>query len=193
MNRTTAIIGLGTSKLTTLKDYFLHEPVENVAYHFIDTADSNTVPDEVSFHLIGERRFHGLGSAGDVRRAESAIKQDQAKLEAILSRYQRTIFLVGLGGGTGSAALPTVIDLALQYEADFHCFASLPFLFEGEMRREIAAQTLDKIGRYGDRITTIDQLHIMSILDGKKYQSTTHLFDVLNRAFVWKTVGYLLN
>lgn len=189
----TAIIGAGTSKLTTLRDYFLKEPIENVEYHLVDTYNIESVPENINFHLVGQELFYGLGSAGDPRRAEESIKKTLGRIEAILANCSNAIFLAGLGGGTGTACLPILIDLAMKYETRFHCFASMPFVFEGAERQQFAKSSLQKVKTYSNKITTIDQIHLMSLLDGKKYQSSAHLLDLLNRAFVWKTMDYLLN
>jgi cell division GTPase FtsZ len=63
------------------------------------------------------------------------------------------VILAGLGGGTGSAAVPMVALIAKEQGCHVTAIVTLPFWFEGLYRRRIAARAVKRIR--ADRLITI--------------------------------------
>lgn len=90
--------------------------------------------------LIGADVCHGE-SAGVPRQGQRAVEESIIELEASLAGYKTIVLVAGLGGGTGTAALPIAAELPSLQEVRLIEVTILPFQFEGN-RRDIALDTL---------------------------------------------------
>ena len=63
------------------------------------------------------------------------------------------VILAGLGGGTGTIAVPEVARIAREKGCHVTVIVTLPFYFEGPYRKRIAAQAVKRI--QADRLITI--------------------------------------
>jgi cell division GTPase FtsZ len=66
------------------------------------------------------------------------------------------VILAGLGGGTGTVAVPEVARIAREKGCHVTVIVTLPFPFEGPYRRNIAAQALAKI--QADRLIPVQMV-----------------------------------
>lgn len=69
----------------------------------------------------------------------------RSEFEEILDhlRDKKVLIVVGLGRGKGTTRITEVTAVLTQEGIDFTVYATLPFDFEGESRRNIAQSTLD--------------------------------------------------
>ena len=88
--------------------------------------------------LIGGGVTRGLGAGGEVELGRAAAEGDREAITVLLGKMDLIILVVGLGGGTGSAAASIVAEVAAKSEALVLAFATLPFSFEGARRKRIA-------------------------------------------------------
>src|SRR4029077_14845568 len=61
--------------------------------------------------LLGERRLRGRGSGGDRAAVVEAAEESREELLRHLEPFEIVFLLAGLGGGTGSALLPFLVEL----------------------------------------------------------------------------------
>lgn len=94
---------------------------------------------------IGQSLTHGLGAAGDPATGRRAAEVDAEPLREALLGADLVILLMGVGGGTGSGAAPFVAQLAQQTSALTVAVTVLPFEFEPETRRTIAAEVSQEL------------------------------------------------
>lgn len=86
------------------------------------------------------------------------------------------VFLTcGLGGGTGTGAIPEVAKLAKDIGALTVAVVTKPFTFEGAQRRRIAEDGFDRLLQHVDAIITIPNDRVLQIIDKK-----TSLIDAFN-------------
>lgn len=95
--------------------------------------------------MIGRQVTRGLGAGGEVDVGRQAAEADRAAIAALVGKVDLLILVVGLGGGTGSAAASIVAEVAAKTDGLILAFATLPFSFEGKRRKEIAAASLGEL------------------------------------------------
>ncbi len=95
--------------------------------------------------MIGRQVTRGLGAGGEVDVGRQAAEADRAAIAALVGEVDLLILVVGLGGGTGSAAAGIVAEVAAKTAGLVLAFATLPFSFEGKRRKEIAEASLGEL------------------------------------------------
>ena len=136
----------------------------------LDTDMQSLVCSTVSSKIsIGEDTTRGLGSGGDIEKAERAFHESEDKIGTELSDCKVLLIVGGIGGGVGSGVIPLLCEYACRENIFTMVFISRPFEFEGNKkicfqhaREKIEASacglawfSLDRlVGRVGD-----DTLH----------------------------------
>jgi len=132
----------------------------------LDTDMQSLVCSTVSSKIsIGEDTTRGLGSGGDIEKAERAFHESEDKIGTELSDCKVLLIVGGIGGGVGSGVIPLLCEYALRENIFTMVFISRPFEFEGNKkicfqhaREKIEASgcglawfSLDRlVGRVGD-------------------------------------------
>lgn len=105
---------------------------------------------------LGTNLTKGLGTGGDPELGQQAVLEAEAEIRAAL-KGQKIVFLcVGLGGGTGSGAAPIITRIAREEGAFVIVFATMPFLFEGQRRRDQAETALNQLAVLSNALVTFD-------------------------------------
>ncbi len=101
---------------------------------------------------IGQTITRGLGTGGDPEIGRSAAEECAEELQRVVSDATIIFILAGLGGGTGSGALPVIADLAREQNAFVVVLGTLPFSFEGKRRTAQATEALDAVRGLADLV-----------------------------------------
>lgn len=110
---------------------------------------SSPVQDKV---LIGTTVTRGLGAGGDPEPGRLAAEADREKIAAVVRDCDLVFLLAGMGGGTGSGALPVVAEIAAEEGALVIAFVTMPFSFEGGRRLKQAEEGLAALRRVCDAV-----------------------------------------
>lgn len=105
---------------------------------------------------LGESLLKGLGAGGDPELGEKALLEAEPALRRSIDGHEFVFICVGLGGGTGSGAAPTVARIAREAGAFVVIIATMPFAFEGKRRREQADDALAKLSAHASALITFD-------------------------------------
>ncbi|MEM7791005.1 MAG: cell division protein FtsZ, partial [Verrucomicrobiota bacterium] len=92
--------------------------------------------------VIGRSVTRGLGTGGEVDIGKAAAEADRDEIARLIADMDFILLVVGLGGGTGSAAATVVAEVAAKTDALVLAFVTLPFSFEGARRKRIAEESL---------------------------------------------------
>lgn len=105
---------------------------------------------------IGKNLTKGLGAGGDPELGLQAAQESENEIRDAV-RGRKMIFLcVGLGGGTGSGAAPLICRIAREEDAFVVVFATMPFGFEGQRRRDQAETALNELAVLSNALVTFD-------------------------------------
>jgi cell division protein FtsZ len=110
---------------------------------------SSPVQDKV---LIGMGVTRGLGAGGDPDLGREAAEADREKISNVVKDCDLVFLLAGMGGGTGSGALPIVAEIAAENGALVVAFVTMPFSFEGGRRLKQAEEGLQALRRVCDAV-----------------------------------------
>ena len=95
--------------------------------------------------IIGRSITRGLGSGGELEIGKKAAQSDRDAFARMIADMDLIILVVGMGGGTGSAASLVLAEVAAKMDAMVLAFATLPFSFEGARRKEIAQECVGEL------------------------------------------------
>ena len=154
-NRSTCIVGIGgagsAAASAIAKD--LRLPIDAV---LIDR-DSNDLRGHstgtkiaVGYPMYSNRRNNGLTDG------ELVDETDILRVRSAISGYTRTYVLMGLGGKAGQELAPSVISTAASVGSKVIVICTVPFSFEGPMRRKVAEDTLRKLADAGCPVAVVD-------------------------------------
>lgn len=156
--------------------------------HMLRTAGS--APEALALHTdqnvlaasLAPRRFQmgasvtgGLSTGGDAKLGRIAAESDEANLRDLLAEHHLIVFLVGLGGGTGSGAIPVLARLAREMGVLTMVIATQPFMFEGDERRRNADIAMADLKGVADAIITFPNERLFEVVQaggslGKAFQ-----------------------
>ena len=105
---------------------------------------------------IGKNLTKGLGAGGDPELGLKAVQEAELEIRDTLRGRKMIFICVGLGGGTGSGAAPLITRLAREEGAFVVVFATMPFGFEGQRRRDQAETALNELAVLANALVTFD-------------------------------------
>jgi cell division protein FtsZ len=113
---------------------------------------ANSAPVKVQ---LGAKLTKGLGAGGNPEIGRSAALEDTEKVLEALGGADMVFVTTGLGGGTGTGAAPIIANLGREMGALVVAVVTLPFEFEGRMRRLQAEEGLSALREVVDTVITI--------------------------------------
>jgi cell division protein FtsZ len=113
---------------------------------------------------IGNNLTKGLGSGGKPDIGKEAAMEDTEKLLEILEDTDMLFLTTGLGGGTGTGAAPIIANLAAEKNILTIAIVTLPFDFEGKIRRNQAMTGLEEIRAAADTVIAIPNERLLETI-----------------------------
>ncbi len=122
--------------------------------------------------LDGERTLHigasvtrGLSAGGDVELGRQSVEKDSSALRQRLRNVDLLILVAGLGGGTGSGAVPVITRIAREAGTLVLAMVGLPFAFEGKKIAKVADDAIKRIRTHADAIVRISNERLLERSD----------------------------
>lgn len=109
----------------------------------------------------GTTKFRGAG--GDPSKGREAAEESIDEIREALEGSDIVFISAGLGGGTGTGAAPLVAEVAKEEGAVVIGFVTLPFKFEGNVRKRIALQGLEDMKRNCHTVVAIDNNKLLEL------------------------------
>lgn len=127
---------------------------------------------------LGMKSTKGLGTGANPELGKRAAQED---LDRIMERIGNAdiVFLAGgMGGGTGSGALP-VIAAALKEKGILSiAIVTKPFIFEGKRRARVADIAVEQLKEYVDTLIVVPNQKLLEVAD--KHVSMIDAFSMIN-------------
>jgi cell division protein FtsZ len=125
----------------------------------------------------------GTGSNWEIGR-QAALENTDAIVE-LLQGADMVFVSAGLGGGTGTGAVPVVASLARELEALTVAVVTKPFDFEGLQRQRLAEEGLSNLASAADTVITIPNERLLKLVPrGASFLDAFKLADDLLRQAV---------
>jgi cell division protein FtsZ len=104
---------------------------------------------------LGPSLTRGLGAGGKPEIGEAAADESRAEIKAALEGADMIFLAAGLGGGTGTGAIPIAAEVARSVGALTIAVVTTPFTFEGSRRSQNAQTGLAKLRPHVDTLLTV--------------------------------------
>jgi len=105
--------------------------------------------------LIGKNLTDGLGAGADPEIGEKAARESEEEIKKHVSGSNMVFLTGGLGGGTGTGAMPVIAEIAKKAGALTIGVVTLPFSVEGNIRHENAVLGLERLENAIDTLIVI--------------------------------------
>ncbi len=140
--------------------------VENVEFIAVNT-DAQALHHSKAHQKIhiGKDTTRGLGAGADPDVGERAALESTDEIKKALDGADMVFITIGAGGGTGSGAGHVIAEIAKQSNALVVGFATKPFAFEGEKRRENADIAIDNLRGAVDTLIIIPNDRLLQTID----------------------------
>ena len=116
---------------------------------------------------IGEKLTKGLGSGGNPEIGRQAAEESLEKIKELLVDSDMVFLTAGMGGGTGTGALPIIAKIAKEVGALTVGVVTKPFAFEGTRRSVVADEGIENLRDEVDTLIVIPNQRLMDVIDKK--------------------------
>lgn len=113
--------------------------------------------------LIGKKTTRGLGAGSNPEVGRAAAEESKDEIKNVLKDADMVFVTCGLGGGTGTGAIPEVARIAKEKGALIIGVVTLPFAVEGKQRIENALGGLERLKKEVDTLIIIPNDKILEI------------------------------
>ncbi|TAE73589.1 MAG: hypothetical protein EAZ84_12620 [Verrucomicrobia bacterium] len=133
-------------------------------------ADVRTLNGSVASERIqlGRNLTKGLGCGGDPELGKNVTLEAETEIRMSIKGRKIVFLCVGLGGGTGSGGAPMVCRIAREEDAFVVVFATMPFVFEGERRRQQAQTSLNELAVLSNALVVFDNNRMGELVVAKQ-------------------------
>ena len=114
---------------------------------------------------LGSTLTRGLGAGGDPETGRKSALEDTERILEMLDGADMVFLTSGLGGGTGTGALPIFASLAAELGALTVAVVTKPFAFEGRRRAELAERGIEELRNAVDTLITIPNERLLNFVD----------------------------
>ena len=112
---------------------------------------------------LGPELTRGLGSGGDPQIGEKSAEESYRELNDALEGADLVFFTAGMGGGTGTGAIPIAARMAHSLGAIVICTVSTPFQFENGKRQSNAREGIARLRPYTDTLIIVPNDRLLQI------------------------------
>jgi cell division protein FtsZ len=114
---------------------------------------------------IGHLLTKGLGAGADPEQGRKAALEDTDKILEVLEGADMVFLTAGLGGGTGTGAVPVIASLAAEIGALTVAVVTKPFGFEGRRRLQYAERGVEELRNSVDTLITIPNERLLNFVE----------------------------
>ncbi len=160
------VVGLGGGGCNALNSMISMQQIQGVEFVAINTdAQALMVNQSPTKVQIGETLTRGLGSGGDPTIGEKAAEESMQKLQDVFADADMVFLTSGMGGGTGTGAIPVVAQVAKNVGALTVAVVTKPFSFEGTRRMVVAEDGLEKLKDKVDALIIIPNQRLLEVIE----------------------------
>ncbi|HEY9077997.1 MAG TPA: cell division protein FtsZ [Anaerolineaceae bacterium] len=114
---------------------------------------------------IGDKVTKGLGAGGNPDNGKKAAEESADELYEVLKGSDMVFITSGMGGGTGTGAVPIVAQIAKEVGALTIGVVTRPFSFEGSRRAQAAEAGIAKLKEHADTLIVIPNDRLLQMVD----------------------------
>jgi cell division protein FtsZ len=149
------VVGIGGGGNNAL-DHIIRSGAAGVEFLAINT-DAHCLEKCLSMEklVIGEKLTKGHGAGARPEVGEQAALESRESIRACLKNCDMVYLAAGMGGGTGTGALPVVAEIAKDMGILTVAVVTRPFTFEGNRRAVCSNAGIEKIKKIVDALIVV--------------------------------------
>lgn len=160
------VVGLGGGGNNVINSMISLQQIQGVEFVAVNTDAQHLLVNQSPTKVqIGETITRGLGSGGDPEVGRQAAEESTQKLEDIIADADMVFLTAGMGGGTGTGAIPVVAQIAKSMGALTVAVVTKPFAFEGTRRMVAAEEGLEKLKDKVDALIVIPNQRLLEVVE----------------------------
>ena len=113
---------------------------------------------------LGVDLTKGLGAGTDPEIGRHAAEENKDRIKEVLQGADMIFLTAGMGGGTGTGAIPVIAQIAKEMGILTVAVVTKPFLFEGKKKQVVAEQGIIELEKYVDSLITIPNQKLLPVL-----------------------------
>jgi len=114
---------------------------------------------------IGIKSTKGLGTGANPELGKRAAEEDIEKILEAIGDADIVFLAAGMGGGTGSGAMPVIARALKEKGILTIAVVTKPFLFEGKRRCRVADHALEELEQQVDTLLVIPNQRLLDVVD----------------------------
>lgn len=114
---------------------------------------------------IGSKLTGGLGAGGKPEVGEKAAMEDSETIANAIRGADMVFITAGMGGGTGTGAVPVIAKVAREQGALTVGVVTKPFDFEGKVKQRLAEEGIAKLRNSVDTLIVIPNQHLLKLVN----------------------------
>ena len=117
--------------------------------------------------LLGEKLTRGLGAGGNPQTGTDAAKESIERVKEYITGADMIFLTAGMGGGTGTGAVPVIAEAARGNGVLTVGVVTLPFEFEMAKRMKTARAGIEILKKHVDALLVIENQRLLAMADEK--------------------------
>jgi cell division protein FtsZ len=178
------VVGIGGAGGNTVNS------IVNSGSHGIECIVANTDAQALSLSKahktihIGVKSTKGLGTGANPDLGKRAAEEDLDKLLESIGHADIVFLTGGMGGGTGSGALPVLAHALRERNILSIAIVTKPFVFEGKRRAAVAEKALDLLRKEVDTLIIIPNQKLLDVVEANvsMLDAFAKINDILSRS-----------
>ncbi len=158
------LIGVGGGGCNAV-EHMIGADIHGVDFTLVNTdaqALSRYNPDNVI--QLGNTLTRGLGAGTDPEVGRLAAEEDADVIAAAIGDTDMLFLTAGMGGGTGTGAIPVIARIARELGVLTVAVVTKPFAFEGGKRRQVAEVGLAELRKHVDSLIVVPNENLLTHL-----------------------------
>lgn len=160
------VIGVGGGGCNAVNTMINDFAIEGVEFIAINTDEQVLKKSLAPIKLqIGSNITKGLGAGGNPNVGEKAAQESADEIVQLVEGADMIFITGGMGGGTGTGAIPVIAEIAKNSGALTVAVVTKPFNFEGPRRAELAEEGISKLKGAADTMIVIPNSKLLKLTD----------------------------
>jgi len=159
------VIGIGGAGNNTVNSMLKQEYDSNIEFIVANTdAQTLEASNAKTKVQLGIKLTKGLGSGANPEIGKRAAEEDLDKILEVVNDADIIFLAAGMGGGTGSGALPVIAQALREHNILTIAVVTKPFTFEGKRREKIAHESIKELQDHVDTLIVVPNQKLLDII-----------------------------
>jgi cell division protein FtsZ len=161
------VIGVGGAGGNTINS-MVEAGYENITFIAANT-DAQALHTTKADHALqlGIKATKGLGAGANPEIGKRAAEEDLDKIIELVGDADIVFLTAGMGGGTGSGALPVIASALKEKGILTIAIVTKPFSFEGKKREQVACAALERVKASVDTLLIMPNQKLLELVEEK--------------------------